>query len=431
MAGIGKQPVGGIMQLREKEKEMREGKHGRGHQRCMEILMAVGKCYDAERMVPVTSVHIAGNYTVMADEGIEWLEDLAHDGAKVGVFTTKNPEMFDFEDWKELRVPEMYREKQQRIDDVLRTLGVTLTYSCHHYLVGNLPRFGDHIAWASSGSQVYANSVIGARSNRDGDHVVIAAAFTGVIPEWGLHLTRNRKGQILVDTNNLNISEFNHADFQAMAWQIGKKLGDRIPVFVDLPTDVVIQNIKAILYTLTVTGAVGLVHFVGITPEAPTIEVACGTNDIASLERISVTQEDVDEAYREISSATEEKVDLVIFGCPQCSIQEIGEAAALLEGKKIHPDTQLWICTSNWVKTLSKRMGYSDKITAAGGRIVADVGAADGPYLYLKKQGVRVVAINSARGSYYSHNLFGMETWFGSTRKCVETAIAGTWEGHR
>ena len=106
MAGIGKQPVGGIMQLREKEKEMREGKHGRGHQRCMEILMAVGKCYDAERMVPVTSVHIAGNYTVMADEGIEWLEDLAHDGAKVGVFTTKNPEMFDFEDWKELRVPE-------------------------------------------------------------------------------------------------------------------------------------------------------------------------------------------------------------------------------------------------------------------------------------------------------------------------------------
>jgi len=419
------------MHLSEIERETIEGKNGRGPQRCMEILVAVGECYDAERMVPVTSVHIAGNYPVIQDEGIEWLEELARDGARVKVFTTKNPEMFDIEELSALRVPDIYQDRQKRIDDVLRTLEVTLTYTCHHYLVGNLPRFGDHIAWASSGSQVYANSVIGARSNRDGDHVAIAAAVTGVIPEWGMHLSENRKGQVLVDTNNLNIAEFNHADFQAMAWQIGKKVSDRTPVFLDLPADVVIQNIKAILYSLTVTGAVGLVHFVGITPEAPTVEAACGTADIASLERISVTQQEVDQAYREISSSSEEKVDLVIFGCPQCSVQEIGEVAALLDGKKIHAETEFWICTSSWVKTLCKRMGYWDKITAAGGRIMADVGAADGPHLYLKEQGVRVLAINSARGSYYSHNLFGMSTWFGSTRECVETAIAGTWRGHR
>ena len=419
------------MQLTKKEKDMIEGKYGPGYQRCMEILVAVGECYGAERMVPVTSVHIAGNYSVMETEGIEWLEELAQDGARVTVFTTKNPEMFDFEDWREFNIPENLLDKQNRINDVLRTLGATLTYSCHHYLVGNLPRFGDHIAWASSGSGAYANSVIGARSNRDGDHTVISAAVTGVIPEYGLHLSRNRKGQVIVDTHNLNISDFNHADFQAMAWQIGKKVGDRIPVFVDLPPDIVIQNLKAILYTLTVTGAVGLVHFVGITPEAPTVEAACGTDDIASLERISLTQEDVDQAYREISTATDKKVDLVIFGCPQCTIQEIGEAAALLEGKKIHPETQLWICTSDWVKTLCKRMGYSEKIKAAGGRIVADIGAACGPYLYLPQQGVRVIAINSARASYYSHNVTGMETWFGSTRECIETAIAGTWRGHR
>ena len=419
------------MELQKREEEMLSGKYGSGLKKCMEILVAVGESYDAARMIPVNSVHMAGNYSVMETEGIEWLEELAQNGSRVTVFTTKNPEMYDFEDWREFNVPENIRDKQNRVNNVLKTLGITLLYSCHHYLVGNLPRFGDHIAWASSGSGAFANSVIGARSNRDGDHTVISAAITGVIPEYGLHLSSNRKGQVIVATGSLDLSGFNPADFQAMAWHIGKKVRDKIPVFVDLPPDTVIQNIKAILYSLTVTGAVGLVHFVGMTPEAQTLEAACGTNDIASLERISLTQEDVDQAYREISTATDQKVDLVIFGCPQCTIQEIGEVVDLLEGKKVHPETQLWICTSAWVKTLCKRMGYWEKIKAAGGRIVADIGAACGPYLYLPGQGVRVIAVNSARASYYSHNVTGMETWFGSTKECIETAIAGTWRGRK
>jgi predicted aconitase len=418
------------MELSKKQQEMLEGKHGRGARKAMEILVAYGECYNAERMIPVTSVHIAGNYPVLMDEGIEWLEDLAQGGTKVSVYTTKNPEMFDFDDWEELKVPEIYQERQRRIDAVLRSLGVTLTYSCHHYLLGNVPRFGDHIAWASSGSQVYANSVIGARSNRDGDHVALAAAITGVIPEWGMHLTENRRGQVVVETERLNLEGFTTADYQAIGWRVGKIVGDKIPVFVNLPADSAIQNIKGILYTLTVTGAVGLVHLVGITPEAPTLEAAFG-GTVRPLDRISVEQNDIDQAYGEISFTSEDKVDMVIFGCPQCSIQEIQEIAGMLEGKSVHPETQLWICTSAWVKTLCERMGLLEALKSCGVRVVADVGAADGPHLYLKEQGVRVIAINSARGSYYAHNLFGMDTWFGSSRECIQTAISGRWEGRK
>ena len=418
------------MELNKEQQEMLEGKHGRGARKAMEILAAYGECYNAERMIPVTSVHIAGNYPVLMDEGIEWLEDLAQGGTKVSVYTTKNPEMFDFDDWEELKVPEMYQDRQRRIDAVLRSLGVTLTYSCHHYLLGNVPRFGDHIAWASSGSQVYANSVIGARSNRDGDHVALAAAITGVIPEWGMHLTENRRGQVVVETERLNLEGFTTADYQAIGWRVGKIVGDKIPVFVNLPADSAIQNIKGILYTLTVTGAVGLVHLVGITPEAPTLEAAFG-GTVRPLDRISVEQKDIDQAYGEISFTSEDKVDMVIFGCPQCSIQEIQEIAGMLEGKSVHPETQLWICTSAWVKTLCERMGLLEALKSCGVRVVADVGAADGPHLYLKEQGVRVIAINSARGSYYAHNLFGMDTWFGSSRECIQTAISGRWEGKK
>ncbi len=418
------------MILDRQQKEMLNGNKGRGAQKAMEILLAYGECYAAERMIPVTSVHIAGNFPVLMDEGIEWLEDLARDGTRVKVYTTKNPEMFDVKQADEMNIPMYLQVRQKRIHDVLRSLGVVLTYSCHHYLVGNTPRFGDHIAWASSGSQVFANSVIGARSNRDGDHVALAAAITGVIPEWGLHFTENRKGEVLIDVNGLNLGEYDPADYKALGWYLGKHIGTNIPIFINLPPDMHIEAIKGLLYTLTVTGATGLVHLVGITPEAPTVEAAFGGRP-PDAKAMTISQKDVDKAYGEISSSTEEKVDLVIFGCPQCSIQEIQEIAGLLGDKKVHSDTQFWICTSAWVKLLCERMGLLDTLIASGVRVVADVGAADGPHLYLKEQGIRVIAMNSARGSYYAHNLFGMETWFGSSRDCVRSAISGRWEGRK
>jgi len=418
------------MELTTQQKYMLEGSDGNGVRRAMEILMAYGKCYDAKRLIPVVSVHIAGNFPVLLDEGIDWLESFAEGGTRVRVFTTKNPEMYDPEQADDMNIPASYRKRQGRIHDVLKKLGVTLTYSCQHYLVGNVPRFGDHIAWASSGSQVFANSVIGARSNRDGDHVALAAAVTGVIPEWGLHIGKNRKADLLVDLSALNLDVYGPEDYKALGWSLGKKVGTHIPAFVNLPSDLDIERIKGLLYTLTVTGAPGMVHLVGITPEAPTIEAAFGTT-ASKPQVLTVSQAEVDKAYGEISSSTNDKVDLVIFGCPQCSIQEVQEIVGLLDRKRINPDTKLWICTSRWVKTLCERMGLLKILTNSGVRVVSDVGAADGPHLYLRDQGVRVIAVNSARASYYAHNLFGMETWFGSTKECVLSAISGRWEGRK
>ncbi|MDA8134047.1 MAG: aconitase X catalytic domain-containing protein [Desulfobacteraceae bacterium] len=418
------------MELTPQQKDMLAGKQGDGVRKAMDILMAYGQCYDAQRLIPVTSVHIAGNFPVLLDEGIDWLEDLARGGTRVRVFTTKNPEMYDPLQADEMKVPMRFRQRQGRIHDVLQKLGIVPTYTCHHYLAGNVPRFGDHIAWASSGSQVFANSVIGARSNRDGDHVALAAAIAGVIPEWGLHLKENRRADLMVDVGELDLESYGPEDFKALGWSLGKSIGARIPAFINLPPDLHIEKIKGLLYTLTVTGAMGMVHLVGITPEAPDTETALGKNN-KPIPTLSALPEDVDKAHGEISSATSDKVDLVIFGCPQCSIQEVQEIAELMEGEQVHGDTKFWICTSAWVKLLCDRMGLLKALTRSGVRVVSDVGAADGPHLYLKEQGVRVIAVNSARASYYAHTLFGMETWFGSTRECVLSAISGKWEGRR
>jgi len=417
------------MELTKREQEYLAGKEGKGAQKCMQLLVAMGEVTGARRMVPIVSGHIAGNYAVMEDEGIAWVEEIVRDGAKLQVYTTKNPEMYDFENPLELGVPQRIQDIQNRMNAALKALGVALTYTCHHYLAGNVPRFGDHISWASSGSLCFANSVIGARSNRDGDHVVISAGVTGVIPETGLHLTENRKGQVLVSTKNLPLSKFDYAEWQAMGYKLGKIIAARIPVFIDLPPEYMpFANIRALFYSLTTTGAMPMIHLVGITPEALTLEAACQGSS-KGLEVISITEEDVRQGYREVSTAKTDKVDLVIFGCPQCSIQEMTEAIQLLDGKKVAPHTELWFCTSNWVKTLCRRMGYEDKIKAAGGRIVADVGAGDGPFIYLKERGIKTMAINSVRGSYYASNLWGMGTWFGTTDECIKSAIAGKWQG--
>ena len=417
------------MDLTTQQEEMLNGKHGRGMVKAMEILMAYGQCYDAKRLIPITSVHIAGNFSVLFEEGVEWLENLADEGAQVRVFTTKNPELYDPEQVDEMNIPDHYRKMQGRIHDAIKKMGITLTYSCQHYLVGNVPRFGDHIAWASSGSQVFANSVIGARSNRDGDHVALAAAITGVIPEWGLHIDKNRKADVLIDVASLDIENYGPADFKALGWFLGKKVSAGTPAFVNLPPDLHIEKIKGLLYTMTVTGAAGLIHLVGITPEAPTVEVAFG-GKVPDVPVIVPKQEDVDLAYTQISSAVSDKVDFVLFGCPQCSIQEVQEIVQLLNGRKIHPDTQLWVCTSRWVKTLCERMGILKTLSNSGVRLAADIGA-NSPHIYLKEQGVQVIALNSARASYYTHNLSGLQTWFGSTEECILSAISGKWEGRK
>lgn len=418
------------MVLTREQEEMLAGKFGEAEKACMEILLAYGEATGAHRMIPISSAHIAGNYTVIMDEGIEWLEGLSAKGAKMKVFTTKNPELYEFGEEDRLEVPPFYRDRQQRIHAVMSSLGITTCYSCHHYLVGNLPRFGDHIAWASSGSQVLANSLIGARSNRDGDHVVLAAAITGFIPEWGLHLDENRAGEILVDVRKLKLERYDMADYKAMGWAVGKMIGSKTPVFIGFPPNLSMEAIKGLLYTVTVTGSVGLVHLVGITPEAQTVETAFRGKPRAKAD-LTVTQDMVDAAYNEISNATTEEIDLVIFGCPQCSIQEIAEIAELLRGRKVSAETEMWICTSKWVKLLCERTGLLDRLSECGVKVVADVGAADGPHIWLREKGVRTIAMNSARGCYYARNLMGMDTWFGSTRECVESAISGRWEGRR
>ena len=188
------------MKLTPDEQGMLNGDYGRATRKAMEILVALGTIYGAERMVPVTSVQISGvSYDNLGEAGLHFLSEMADGGGQTRVLTTLNPAGMDIENWQALGISAEFAANQMRVIEAFARMNVITTCSCTPYLFGNVPHFGQHIAWAESSAVCYANSVIGARTNREGGPSALAAALTGVTPEYGFHLEENRRPGITVE----------------------------------------------------------------------------------------------------------------------------------------------------------------------------------------------------------------------------------------
>jgi predicted aconitase len=181
------------MYLTIEEQDMLSGRQGRATQKAMQILVALGEIYGAERMIPVCSVQVAGvSYDNLGDAGLQFLAEMADGGGWVRVLTTLNPAGMDRENWPELGIPADFAEKQELVLETFSRMGVSPTCTCTPYLAGNLPEQGDHLAWSESSAVCYANSVLGARTNREGGPSALAAALTGRTPNYGMHIPENR-----------------------------------------------------------------------------------------------------------------------------------------------------------------------------------------------------------------------------------------------
>ncbi len=217
------------MRLTDEEQAMLAGGSGRGVQKAMEILTALGKIYGAEDLVPVTSVQVAGvSYKNLGDAGLGFLAEWAAQGARVRVPTTLNPAGLDLERWRELGFDADFADRQARVIQAFSDMGIRTTCTCTPYFVGNLPERGDHVAWAESSAVSFANSVLGARTNREGGPSALAAAITGRTPRYGLHLAKNRRAQVVVE---VRCPVQSYADFGALGAMVGRMARNRVPYF--------------------------------------------------------------------------------------------------------------------------------------------------------------------------------------------------------
>jgi len=283
------------MQLTLEEMEMHAGVMGLATQKAMQILVALGDIYGAKRLIPVSSVQIAGvSYDNLGEAGLQFLSEMAEGGGKACVLTTLNPAGMDIENWQALGISPDFAEKQMRVLETFNRMGITTACTCTPYLIGNLPHYGEHLAWSESSAVCYANSIIGARSNREGGPSALAAAIIGRTPEYGLHLPENR-----VPTASFKVDArlVENSDFGALGKLIGEKIeaSKAIPYILGMQS-VTQENLKSFCASLATYGGSALFHMRGITPEANKIN--------PPGEPLTISQSDLEIAIHSLNDAT-------------------------------------------------------------------------------------------------------------------------------
>ncbi len=397
------------MYLTEEEERMLNGEEGYAVKKSIEILVALGDIYGAEKLINVGSVQVAGvSYHNLGDAGLEFLNELAIDG-RVKVLTTLNPAGMDLEDWKKLGITEEFAEKQQLVIDAFRKMGIIISCTCTPYLIGNLPTYGEHVAWSESSAVTFANSVIGAKTNREGGPSALAAAFVGKTPYYGLHLDENRLPEIHVDVE-VKLEKF--SDWGALGFCVGKKAENKIP-YITGTEAADLDELKSFCASVVTYGSKPLFYMQNITPGSERFE--------PPKETVTVDTQEMKEAYESINDEVD-LIDFVCVGCPHASIKEIADIARLLKNRKVSPNTEFWVATSRSMKQLADKRGYTETIEKAGGKFACDTCMAVAPL----KGRFRTVATTSAKGCYYSRTN-NMKTKLGSLEECIEVAVKGKW----
>ena len=373
------------MHLTREQEGMLAGEQGEVVERLFRLLVRLGEIYGAEEMIPVGSVQVAGvSYKSIGDPGLEFLEDFAAKGAKVKVLTYLNPAGMDMEDWKELGFPEDFAKNQIRIMEAFKQMGINPTATCTPYLAGNRPKFKEHIAWSESSAVSFSNSVIGARTNREGGPSALAAAICGVTPNYGLHLDENRKPDVIINIEGE--LKFN-SDYGALGYHVGKLVKNKKPYFKGLPKDAGTDQLKALGAAMAASGAVALYHAERVTPEAHEM-------NIDGLETFNVGKQELADTFDKLNTGS--IPDIAIVGCPHASLNEIESLSEMLDGKRLK--RPIWICTSRVMKEEAKRKGLVDIIEKAGGKVVADTCMVVSP---IEEMGYKTTGVNSGKAANY------------------------------
>jgi len=394
-----------VLELTSEEKEMLAGKHGKATRKAMEIITTLGDIYGAERLIPVSSVQIAGvSYHNLGEAGLEYLDEMAEDG-RTKVLTTLNPAGMDLEEWKKHGISEDFARNQQRVVDAFEKMGVITTCTCTPYLIGNLPHYGEHIAWAESSAVCFSNSVIGALTNREGGPSALASALTGRTAEYGLHLQKNRMAQVKYEVKT---KLTNTDDFGLLGHVIGERTGKTIPYITGI-AEATTEELKSFSASVATYGGVALFHIEGITPNRTTIP------DKTEI----VTEDDLHKARIQLDDK-EAHIDFISIGCPHASIKEIGRIAEMLDGKKVADGKTVWITTAKPTKDLAIKMGYYEKIESAGAFLVADACCAVAPL----KNRFSGLMTDSAKACYYARGKNSFKTEIRTLEECIQEAIS-------
>jgi predicted aconitase len=425
------------MKLTASEKALLDGREGKAKQKAMELLVRYGEALGAERFVDATNVAgVPGQSSVFLDryygkaaslyDTIFSLFDLDSDElVEVPQVVTHSCHLqggYDPDNWQLLGAsPEAARISRDSEAGAVQK-GIKILKTCTPYLVGNVPKQGEHCAWMESSAVVYCNSVLGARTNTEGRESTSAAMLTGKIPDFGLHRDEHRRGTHLIEVE-VRIESL--MDWGMLGYFVGDAVQERIPVLTGRYGRPDLIRHKHFGAAAASSGGVEMYHIVSVTPEAPTERAAFGPRSPEETFRYDAAARR--RTYETLNAnARDPNVDYVMLGCPHAALEQIEEACRLLAGRKISDNCRLWIFTSRIVKQQADQAGLTKIIRDAGGHVLTDTCSAIGQAL---PPGTKVAALDSAKQVHYLPAIMGIQAWFGDTADCINAALTGRWNG--
>jgi predicted aconitase len=386
----------------------------------MSIVARMAEVAGATELLDITGAHIDSTVYI-GEAGLEFAERLASLGAKVVVPTSLNVSGLDEHHWREWAVPSEWARQAYRQMVAYQSMGTVPTWTCAPYQTEMRPSFGQQIAWGESNAIVFANSVLGARTERYPDLFDICCAITGRAPAMGLHLAEHRAGQVLFRLIDIPEPLQQSDDFYPVLGNlIGTASLDKIPVIDGMTVNPDEDQLKSFGAAAASSGGVAMFHMVHITPEAPTLEEAFRGQP--ALATIDVTMDALRESRRALTHTDSNRLDMVVLGSPHFSLAEFKRLAPMLHGKRKHPDVKFLVTSSRAMTQLAQKAGFLEPLESFGAQITVDTCILTSPMLPAE---IENLMTNSAKFAYYTPGLLGRKIAFGSLEDCVNSAVAG------
>jgi len=383
------------MYLTKDEEKILDGEKGWGKKKAMEILVAIGDIYKADKLIKIENAHVSGaSYKNLGDAGLEFLKDLSID-AEVVVDTTLNPIGLDRMRWKEMNIDPKFAEKQMEVLSVYKKMGISDVCTCTPYYLRDI-KSGENLSWAESSAIVYANSVLKAKTNRESGISALASAIIGKTPNYGYFLEENRIPNISIKV----IDKIQESDYGILGFLTGSVIKDKIPYFYlsSIPSD---DELKHLAAGLASSGSVALFYY----------GLSSIFNDLKFDEEIEITKKEIDEVYTE---KKHKDADLIVIGCPHCSVSELKRINSLLKNKKVKKD--FMICTSRYIK--DRYVNLIDEIENSGAKVICDTCPVVSPL-----KGYSCAMVNSGKAYNYMPTMNKIPTKIGTTEECINESL--------
>ncbi len=415
------------MRLSDGDKALLDGAKGAVPRQAIEALVQLGEAFDAEDMVDIGYAHVHPGMAMYLGD-VELMEDLASRGARFVVPVSTNVANADMGNWKATNAPEPLARLQRRAEVAHRAMGSATCFTCTPYWAGHWPTWNMHIASIESGVTVFSNSVLGARSNRDGFFAVYAG-ITGRYPRFGLHLDQNRQPTHRVA---VEASVRGTADFSVLGYLIGAALTNSVPVVTGFDARPTLDELDALGAGMATSGGIAMFVIAGVTP--PFADDARWSD----LPSIPVTDDHVRDAYDEFCTGATEDFDIVHLGCPHASFEEMKHYASLVAGKRVRSGVEMWVTTSRTVKQFAVDAGLLRPMTDAGVKVIADTcpitchfarTASPDPKLGVAPPTLRTIVVDSAKQAHYVRDMIQCATLLTCTENAVASAVTGKFVG--